>query len=107
MAQEKSEKKTVELWDGYSVEVNEQLFDDFDFMDDMSSALQKSDLGLLVELYMAVVGGEKTYQAIRDHIIEEEGYFSQKALQTIMEKIDAFFPKAGNRAQRRSWRTTA
>lgn len=99
-------KKTIELWEGHVVEVNDKLFDDFDFMEDFSSAVKNEDISLLREIYMAVVGGESEYLLIRKHIEDEnDGVFSLKAFNVILEKIGNQFPKAGNRAQRRSWKT--
>nr|DAJ18970.1 MAG TPA: hypothetical protein [Siphoviridae sp. ctRJB2] len=100
-------KKTVELWDGYTVDVNMQLMDDFDFISELSEAHRTGNLSELVSMYMAVIGGQETYDEIRTHIEEEYGYLSQKALLEIMEKVDGCFPKAGNRAQRRSWKNLA
>ena len=99
-------EKTVELWDGFNVKFNEQLLDDFDFTSDLSDAIQNNDLAAMVEMYMATIGGENVYQQIREHIEQKEGYFSQKSLIGVLQKIDAAFPKAGNRAQRRSWKTS-
>lgn len=98
--------KTIELWDGFSVEVNEQLLDDFDFIADLNEATRNDDISTMVSMYMALIGGDETYKAVREHITKEQGYFSQKALLDIMGKINDVFPKAGNRAQRRSWKNT-
>jgi len=101
-----TDAKVVELWDGYSVTVNEKLMDDFDFITDLQKAYSDNDIGTLVEMYMAVIGGEDVYMDVRAHIEAEEGYFSQTLLLKIIEKIDDAFPKSGSRAQRRSWKTT-
>lgn len=98
------EQRKIELFEGFEVNVNEQLLDDFDFMADLSTAINTNNVGDLVEIYMALVGGEETYEKVREHIIEENGYFSQEAFTVITKKIDALFPKAGNRASRRSWK---
>lgn len=100
------ENKTVELWDGFEVPVDKQLLDDMDFASDLSSALNQNNMEDLVTMYMALVGGEETYEKVRTHIEEEHGYFSQKAFLEIIDKINAVFPKSGNRAQRRSWKTS-
>lgn len=97
-------KKTVELWGGYTVDVNMQLMDDFDFISDLSEAHRTGNISELVTMYMALIGGDKVYDDIRAHIEKEYGYFSQKALLEITAKVDECFPKAGNRAQRRSWK---
>lgn len=98
--------KIVELWDGFTVNVNEQLMDDVDFVGDLSDALNSNDLKTLIVMYMALIGGEDVYEKVREHIEKEQGYFSQKALLEITQKIDAIFPKSGNRALRRSWKNS-
>lgn len=101
-----STNKKIELWDGYEVEVNEQLLDDFNFAMDLAAAQKNNDLPEFISMTFAVIGGEKVYKDVEAHIIEEKGYFSQKSLLEIVEKIGDVFPKAGNRAQRRSWQTS-
>lgn len=98
--------KKVELWEGYEVEVNEQLLDDFDFQQDLAEAQRTNDLPTFVSMIFAVVGGDKIYNNVREHITEEKGYFSTDSVLEIVGKIGEVFPKAGNRAQRRSWQTT-
>lgn len=107
-----STNKKIELWDGYEVEVNERLLDDFNFMKDLSEAQKNNDLAEFISMMFAIVGGdngddaEKVYKDTEKHITEEKGYFSQKELLGIIEKIGEALPKAGNRAQRRSWQTS-
>ena len=98
--------KKIELWDGYEVAVNEQLLDDFNFSMDLSEAQRNNDLPTFISMMFALVGGEKVYKAVEEHITEEKGYFSQESLLEIIERIGQAFPKAGNRAQRRSWQTS-
>ena len=98
--------KQLELWEGYEVEVNEQLLDDFDFTSDMAEAQRTGNMPDFITMIFAIVGGEKTYKDVREHIVAEKGYFSQEKLLEIVEKIGTVFPKAGNRAQRRSWQTS-
>lgn len=98
--------KTIELWDGYEVEFNEQLADDFDFMQDLSTAIKDNDIAELTRLYFVLVGGEKVYNDMREHIIKEKGHFAFSAVQEVMKRIDDALPKAGNRAERRSWQTS-
>lgn len=98
--------KKIELWDGYEAEVNEQLLDDFDFSQDLAESQRTGNLPEFVSMIFAIVGGEKVYQDTKKHIIDEKGYFSQEALLEVVEKIGSVFPKAGNRAQRRSWQTS-
>lgn len=101
----KSNRK-LELWDGYEVEVNEQLLDDFDFQQDLAEAQRLNDLPSFVSMLFAIVGGEKVYDDTRKHIEAEKGYFSQESLMKVVERIGEAFPKAGSRAQRRTWQTT-
>lgn len=98
--------KTIELYDGYEAEVNEQLLDDFDFSTDLAEAQRTGNMPEFITMIFAIVGGEKTYNDVREHIISEKGYFSQESLLEVVEKIGTVFPKAGNRAQKRSWQTT-
>ena len=95
--------KKIQLWEGYEVEFNEDLADDFDFVTDLATAEKNSDIAELISMYFALVGGEKVYQDVRKHIIEETGRFSSKALAEILTKISEAFPKVGNRALKRTW----
>lgn len=98
--------KTIELWEGYEVEVNEQLLDDFNFASDLAKAQKENDLPEYISMIFAVVGGESVYHDVEEHIVKEKGYFSQSSLIGVIEKIGQAFPKAGNRAQRRTWQTS-
>ena len=98
--------KKIELWDGYEVEVNERLLDDFDFQQDLAEAQRKNNLPEFVTMIFAVVGGDKVYDEVRKHITEEKGYLSTESVLEIVGKIGEVFPKAGNRAQMHSWRTS-
>ncbi len=101
----KTNNKTIELWDGYEVEVDEQLFDDADFLKDFSKAASSNDIEEVLIMLFAVVGGEETYEASRKYIADKCGYFSMTELRKITDKIEGCFPKAGNRASRRqSWK---
>jgi hypothetical protein len=97
----------IELWEGYKVEVNEQLLDDFDFQQDLAEAQRENDLPSFISMIFAIIGGDKVYDDVREHIIKEKGYFSTDSVLEIVTKIgEAAFPKAGNRAQKRSWQTS-
>ena len=99
-----NEPRTIELWEGYTVTVNEDLLDDFDFMKEFNEAVNNADLGTMTAMQFALVGGDKVYQDVRQHIeAENNGRFSLKAITGITKKIMDAFPKAGNRASRRSW----
>ena len=101
MAENKPAKKTVELWEGYEVEVNENLLHDMDFLTDFNDAQSNNKMSEMISMMMAIVGGDKVYNDIREHITAEVGYFSVEGFSPIMEKIIAFFPKDGNRQSRR------
>ena len=95
--------KKIQLWDGYEVDFNEDLADDFDFVSDLATAEKNSDLAELITMYFALVGGKEVYQKVREHIIEENGHFSSKALAKVLAKISDAFPKVGNRASKHTW----
>lgn len=102
-----AEKQTkIELWDGYEVTVDTDLMDDFDYVADLDKARRDEDVSAIMTMYFALVGGEKTYNDARDYLIKKTGHFSLKGLSEMIDKIDKCFPKAGNRAQRRSWKTS-
>lgn len=92
--------KKIELWEGYEVEVNEQLLNDFDYATDLNEAEKNNDLAEMISLYFAAIGGEKVFKATREHIIKEKGYFATDALLDIINKINDQFPKAGKRASK-------
>lgn len=98
--------KKIELWDGYEVEINEQILNDFDYIQDLNKAEKDNDLAEMITLYFAPIGGEKTFDATRTHIIKEEGYFATDALLDIINKINNEFPKAGKRAQKHYGQTS-
>lgn len=101
-----TEKKTIELWEGYEVEVNEQIMNDFDFISDLNKAEKERDLSEMMSLYFAVIGGEKVFNDTREHIIKEKGYFDTDSLLEVVEKINGVFPKAGKRAQKQYGQTS-
>lgn len=98
--------KKIELWDGYEVEVNEQILNDFDYISDLNKAEKDNNLAELVSLYFAAIGGEKVYEATKEHIVKENGYFATDALLEIIEKINEQFPKAGTRASKHYGKTS-
>lgn len=98
--------KKIELWAGYEVEFDNNIANDYDFIQDLSSAVRNNDLAEITTLYFALIGGQKVFDDFRQHVIDEKGFFDIKEVQALMAKIDAQLPKAGNRAQRRSWQTS-
>lgn len=101
-----STNRTIKLWEGYEVEVNEQVLNDFDYVTDLSKAEKDNDLAEMISLYFAAIGGEEVYQKTRAHIIEEEGYFATDKLLEIINKINDQFPKAGKRASKQYGQTS-
>lgn len=85
----------VELWDGYSVDVNEQLMDDYEFVADLNDYIQKNNIVGMYTMAFALVGGQEVFEKTKEHIVEEKGYFSEKELQKIIKKIIDCFPKVG------------
>lgn len=85
----------IELWPEYEVEVNEQLLDDFNFIRDLNEAQRTNNLADFVSMLFMIVGGQKVYDEVEAYITKEEGYFSQKRLLEIVEKIGKALPKAG------------
>lgn len=99
------EKKMIELWEGYEVEFNENIANDFDFVQDLSTAVKNNDLAEIATLYFALIGGQKVYDDFREYVIAKRGFFDINEVQAVLSKVDEKLPKAGNRAQRRSWQT--
>lgn len=98
--------KKIELWDGYQVEVNEQILNDFDYIRDLNKAEKDNDLAEMITLYFAPIGGQKVFEATRKHIVEQEGYFATDVLLEMINKINDEFPKAGKRAQKHYGQTS-
>lgn len=98
----KEEIKTVELWEGKIVPVQRAyLINDFDFVTDLQKAGREKDFKTLVDMYFALIGDDKLIDEVREHIVEEKGFFDVEELGKILEKIQAVFPKAQSPAQKR------
>ena len=91
----------IELWPEYEVEVNEQLLDDFNFIRDLNEAQRTNNLADFISMLFAIVGGQEVYDKVEAKITEEEGYFSQKRLLKVVEKIGEALPKVGSAASKR------
>lgn len=97
-----TESKTVELWDGYEVKVERpELLKDFDFITDLDEAYRKQDLKMITTMLFVLVGGEKTLEAVREHVIEDKGYFDYEELGKITKRLQDLFPKASSASQKR------
>ena len=103
---DKNNKKIIELWEGYEVELDEGLIDDFDYITELNEAVKAQDFATITSMYFALVGGDKTYQDARKYLIDKYGRPSIQGLGEITQRIADQFPKVGNRAQRRSWQTS-
>lgn len=93
---EKKEAKTVELWEGYIVEIaNEQLINDYDYVVELNEAKNNGDIRTIFNMEFALLkDGQKVFEDVRQHIIEETGIFDIKRLLEIVEKISDALPKA-------------
>ena len=99
--------KEIEVIPGLKVKLNEQLMDDVDFVSDLQKAIASNNYAESIEIYFAVIGGKEVYDKVRAYIEKEHGYFSQKELMKVIEKVNELFPKDTNRAQGRSWKISA
>lgn len=98
----KEETKTVELWEGKVVAIERpELVNDFDYITELNEAAKNKDLKTLTTMYFALIGGEKVFNEVREHIIAEKGIFDVNELYKIVDKINAAFPKAQSPAQPR------
>ena len=96
------EQKSVELWDGFTVTVERpELLKDFDFITDLDEAYRKQDLKTITTMLFVLIGGEETLNKVREHIIEEKGYFDYEELGKITKKLQDLFPKASSASQKR------
>ena len=105
----KNELKTIELWEGYEVRVNDALLKDPDYVSDFAEVQKEGNIreGAIMMFALLETTDGKTpegiYNDVRDHLIEQDGIFSIDKLAEILVKIGDTLPKAGNRAQRRLW----
>ena len=93
--------KTIQLWEGKEVAVErEELLKDFDYMRDLQEKIKTNDLGLVEQLFV-LIGGEKTFNEVREHIIAEKGVFDYEELGKITEQLLELFPKASSSSSKR------
>lgn len=90
----KDEKKTVELWDGYVVTIDETKLNDFNFMAKFTEIQKDGSAIESVQLVFELVGGKPTYDKVEKHITERRGYFAIDDLTEIVNKITDALPKA-------------
>lgn len=97
-----ADEKKIELWDGFSVKVERlDLLSDYDFIKDLQKKAAARDISYIEQLFY-LIGGEATFEKVREHIIEEKGVFDINELAKISEKLMALFPKASS-PSRKSW----
>lgn len=96
-----NKKKTIELWEGYEVEVDEGLLKDADYIFDLEEAVKEGSTREVITMLFALVGGEEVYDAAHNYIVNKCGKFDIDEIGKISEKISDCLPKAGNRASRR------
>lgn len=103
MADTKEETKTVELWEGKVVELeNAQLVNDYDYISDLMEAKNNGDMKTIINMEFALLkDSEKVFEEVREHIIEERGIFDINELLKMVEKISDALPKATSPAQKR------
>ena len=101
-AEKKAEKKEIELWEGYTVSVERpELLKDYDFITDLDEAYRKQDIKTVTTMLFVLIGGEKTLNDVREHIVAEKGYFDYEELGEITKKLQDLFPKASSASQKR------
>lgn len=95
------EKKTIELWEGEEVEVSRlDLLEDYDFVKDVQNGVKANDLSV-VETLFALIGGEETFNKVREHIIAEKGIFDINELGKVTQRLLNLFPKASSSSSKR------
>lgn len=95
------EKKFITLWEGKEVEVTRpDLFKDLDYVRDLQKQLKENDLGVIDTLF-AVIGGQKTLDEYRNHVIEEKGIFDIDEVAKVIQQILALIPKASSSSSKR------
>lgn len=102
MPVEKAEKKSIELWKGQEAVLKRpELLKDYDFINELNKAQRTNDFDTIVSMLFVLVGGEEVFNKVREHIIDEKGFFDIDDLKAILEKIWGLFPKAQSPAQPR------
>ena len=97
-----SPKRTIKLWEGYEVEVvRPELLKDFDFITELDEAYRKQDIKTITTMLFVLIGGEKTLNDVREHIVADKGYFDFEELGKITQKLQDLFPKASSASQKR------
>ncbi len=102
MPTKSGETKKITLWEGYEVNVERpELLKDFDFITELDEAYKKQDIKTITTMLFVLIGGEKTLNEVRNHIVEEKGYFDYEELGKITQKLQELFPKDSSASQKR------
>ena len=91
-----NENIEVELYEGYKEKVNTDLFNDFEFISELSQAQRDGDIANLVSLTIALVGGQPTYEKIKAYSIKKYGRVDMKFLSDVVTRIAGALPKGGD-----------
>lgn len=98
----KEDAKEIELWEGRTVRLEKpELLKDYDFVTDLDEAYRKQDLKTITSMLFVLIGGDKIFDEVREHIIEEKGFFDVEELGKITKKLQGLFPKATSASQKR------
>lgn len=93
MTEKETEKEYVVLWEGEKTEVvKRELLKDFDYIKDVQTAARNNDLEL-ISLLFVLIGGEETFNKVREHIVAEKGIFDVDELGKITKQLLDLFPK--------------
>ena len=101
MPEKKTEKQFVELWPGEKVEVTRmELLHDFDYIRELQQKMLKNDIEF-VEMLFVLIGGEETFNKLREHTIAEKGVFDIDSVGKVTEQLLELIPKASSPSTKR------
>lgn len=84
--------KTVEI-DGFSIDVDTAVFQDYEFLEALSEVTDGQPSSIVRPFRMMFVGD--TYQAVKDHLRDEDGRVPVKAMSAFLSKVvKATVPKS-------------
>ena len=84
--------KTVEI-DGFSIDVDTAVFQDYEFLEALSEVTDGQPSGIVRPFRMMFAGD--TYQAVKDHLRDEDGRVPVKAMSAFLSKVvKATVPKS-------------
>nr|DAR62861.1 MAG TPA: hypothetical protein [Caudoviricetes sp.] len=84
--------KTVEI-DGFSIDVDTNVFQDYEFLEALSEVTDGQPSSIVRPFRMLFTGD--TYQAVKDHLRDEDGRVPVKAMSVFLSKVvKATVPKS-------------